>query len=931
PNNGAILASGGPYTAADANTTVIESVCLDDDCYDFVIRDAGLDGISAGGGSYTVTTSGTVIASGGDFGAREVTNFCLDGTPTAAALAGTAGSRDALEVTNFGSANLDVSCLMIERVFAAGSETFALPTGTTLAPGGVLTIHFGNGHDDPANNVFYVPGTSDLPINEPTAYILSLSRSILDIAVMNGFDITPVLIPLNFDLRGLAVADYWSGNISPLYGGSIVRTTVWDTNTADDFVPGEACIPTTIGVLNPMLPQPTPNGGATAIQAQPTTRIECTPFTITVTDDEAAVCGLYSDYTDYTGSATINAGECVETVITVTDAFNISDLNLGIVGSAGDLGNLTVTLISPEGTAIELIDAICAGTDGVNFVLDGDFGSPVNLVCAMLASGNPFMPVGDIEGFNGEAVQGDWIVQVGHNNIEDAQSATFDYTLSISARDPYDQGDETLNNDPGLCGAEFTWNHPILFDNCPGGSVLLEIIFEEDEIQQTTPLPIFPVNTQITYFFEVGTTEVRYTLTDAAGNESVCSFEVEVLDIEFPTLTCPPDMVIQLAGGECTYNAYPTVPVTADDNCPGFTFSAFPPGTPVPIGDTIITLTVTDASGNATDCTYDLSILEFVPVGPPACITNQNVTLGEDCEAEITADMVLSGDDYRCYDNYVVNLFEQLPNGEAGDSIITSPLVGIEYVGQEIIAEVCDPATGLCCWGYVLIEFKDAPEFICPADTTVVCTASTLPSATGRPIVTSCVPGGADIDFDDVVTDNGMCGDPRMVIERTWTVTDGEGNSSDCVQTITIAAFDLDQVIFPRDWDGIDTTVIDCAAALADPSVLSTDSLGVPTIDGTTPIDVLSFCSAALNMTEERFDICENSYIIFRTWRVINQCDENPLLDAITHVQTIRVEDADGPDIICPADETISTAPNDCRANYTVPDLMVVDACSDVI
>ncbi|MEZ4986460.1 MAG: hypothetical protein R2795_15725 [Saprospiraceae bacterium] len=95
-----------------------------------------MDGIccATGNGAYTVTSAGDMLASGGEFGVREVTHFCLSGTPTAEELAGSAGSRDALEITNFGSADLDVSCLMIERVFAGGSETYAVPTGAVLAP-----------------------------------------------------------------------------------------------------------------------------------------------------------------------------------------------------------------------------------------------------------------------------------------------------------------------------------------------------------------------------------------------------------------------------------------------------------------------------------------------------------------------------------------------------------------------------------------------------------------------------------------------------------------------------------------------------------------------------------------------------------------------------------------------------------------------------
>ncbi|MEZ4986462.1 MAG: HYR domain-containing protein [Saprospiraceae bacterium] len=697
---------------------------------------------------------------------------------------------------------------------------------------------------------------------------------------------------------------------------------------------GEACIPTSIGVLNPMLPQPTPNGGSTAIQAQPTVRVTCDPFTVTITDEEEAVCGLYADYIDYPAAAVeIVYGECEEVSINVPQSYNVADVNLTVAGTAGDLGNLTVTLISPEGTQVPLVEGICNGDNMVNFTFDGDpeFEPSILTSCGNLnVGGDPLVPVGNIEIFNGEAAQGEWIVQIGHNGRVSTAAANLSFNLSISGREAYTQGDVTLDNDLDECGAEFTWLHPILFDNCPGGTVQMQIIFEETEEQVNTALPIFPENTENTYFFEVGVTEVRYTLTDAAGNISGCSFEVEVLDVQFPTLTCPPDRVVQLAGGECTTTDYPVIPVTADDNCPGYTFSSIPPGTPVPIGDTVVTLIVTDASGNATPCTYNLSVLEFIPVGTPACIAEQNVTLGYDCVAEITADMVLSGDDYRCYDNYIVTLYYVDANGQPGAIIPTSPVAGIDLAGETIIAEVCNPADGLCCWGYLNIEFKDAPEFICPPDVQVLCTDSTLPAALGEPIITSCVPGGATVEFEDVVTDNGMCGSPRMLIQRTWTVTDGEGNSSSCVQTITMRSFTLDQVVFPPNYDGIDEPVVDCSDALANPSLLSTAELGVPMVGGAIPLSVVSFCSGAVNMTEERFDICENSYIIFRTWRVINQCAPNPLASALTHVQTIRVEDADGPDLVCPEDMTISTGPNQCLGNFVIPALTVEDACSMV-
>ena len=63
-------------------------------------------------------------------GTEPVPGFITSGSP----------DGDFLEVTNFGPASLDVSCLSIERLYEGGSEIYAVPTGATLAPGEVLTI-----------------------------------------------------------------------------------------------------------------------------------------------------------------------------------------------------------------------------------------------------------------------------------------------------------------------------------------------------------------------------------------------------------------------------------------------------------------------------------------------------------------------------------------------------------------------------------------------------------------------------------------------------------------------------------------------------------------------------------------------------------------------------------------------------------------------
>ncbi|KAA3633076.1 MAG: HYR domain-containing protein [Bacteroidetes bacterium] len=76
--NGIVLESGGPYFTPGA--TITETFTLADGDYMFMIKDAFGDGICClfGEGSYTLTSNGEEIVSGGEFAEGEKTNFCVE-------------------------------------------------------------------------------------------------------------------------------------------------------------------------------------------------------------------------------------------------------------------------------------------------------------------------------------------------------------------------------------------------------------------------------------------------------------------------------------------------------------------------------------------------------------------------------------------------------------------------------------------------------------------------------------------------------------------------------------------------------------------------------------------------------------------------------------------------------------------------------------
>ncbi|MEN0006435.1 MAG: hypothetical protein AAF798_19945 [Bacteroidota bacterium] len=259
----------------------------------------------------------------------------------------------------------------------------------------------------------------------------------------------------------------------------------------------------------------------------------------------------------------------------------------------------------------------------------------------------------------------------------------------------------------------------------------------------------------------------------------------------------------------------------------------------------------------------------------------------------------------------------------------TTPVVTLDQVGQTEISKLSYPDTGDCCYTEINVEFYTTPEFICPADTVVACNASTDPLVLGEPIITSCIPGGGVVSFEDAIQDNGDCGDPRVVITRTWMVADNQGNAATCVQMIEIDAFDLDQVHFPANFDNLTLPALNCAAVLADPSLTHPDSTGYPTIDGTDLFEV-NYCQSSYSFTDERFDICPGSYEILRTWKVRNTClPVEAGVNPREFVQVIQVLDPDGPQLDCPAPINVSTGPFNCTAALIVPIPTIVDACSE--
>ncbi len=105
---------------------------------------------------------------------------------------------------------------------------------------------------------------------------------------------------------------------------------------------------------------------------------------------------------------------------------------------------------------------------------------------------------------------------------------------------------------------------------------------------------------------------VTLTVTDAQGLSDSCEADVFVIDNLAPTLSCPEDIVIIAATAPYTLPDFSVDDslITITDNCLGqLTVTQEPPaGTLVEEGETEITITVTDPSGNSISCEFDIFV-----------------------------------------------------------------------------------------------------------------------------------------------------------------------------------------------------------------------------------------------------------------------------------------------------------------------------------
>ena len=284
--------------------------------------------------------------------------------------------------------------------------------------------------------------------------------------------------------------------------------------------------------------------------------------------------------------------------------------------------------------------------------------------------------------------------------------------------------------------------------------------------------------------FPIGETLNIYSLPD----EIACYFTVTVTDNTPPDIyycgndpdcdppegTCPPDQTVSTDPGECTAVVNWLEPI-ALDNCGVASFGPdLPSGSLFPLGVTVVTYSASDNAGNLTTCTFQITVEDTEQPEILNCPPSVEVfTDPGQCSAVVSWPAILATDN--------CGLPTVSPSHNSGDAFPAGFVTGVLIVTTDGAGN-----NGFCLFSITVLENQPPEISGCPADIVVgtdpgLCEAAvnwTPPTATDNCFIA--------LDEDFISTHNPGDLFPAGITPVTYTATDLDGFSSQCLFTVTV-------------------------------------------------------------------------------------------------------------------------------------------------
>ena len=275
----------------------------------------------------------------------------------------------------------------------------------------------------------------------------------------------------------------------------------------------------------------------------------------------------------------------------------------------------------------------------------------------------------------------------------------------------------------------------------------------------------------ITYEDEIipGACENDYTINrtwtaeDVDGNTGSCIQVISISDEVAPVISCPDDLVIDCAA---SIDPSQTGTATAEDNCGGSPEIDYVDA----IEDNTITRTWTavDACGNTSSCDQVITIEDTTPPTITECPAD--LVLACDADTSVTATGVPSFVD-DCDTSPVLNWTDEIAAGACPQNIIITRTF--------IVAD--NSGNSDSCVQVIEMNDNTGPIITCPDNLTIAFGGSIEPSITGTAVAEDNCDNAPEINYGDVQVGN--------TIERTWSAVDQCGNSSSCIQILTLSQY----------------------------------------------------------------------------------------------------------------------------------------------
>ena len=168
--------------------------------------------------------------------------------------------------------------------------------------------------------------------------------------------------------------------------------------------------------------------------------------------------------------------------------------------------------------------------------------------------------------------------------------------------------------------------------------------------------------------FPLGDTVVTWTVTDGTGNTATATQTVTVVDDIDPTITAPADVTVSVDAASCEATGVALGTPTTDDNCSVASTTSDAPAV-FPLGDTVVTWTVTDGTGNTATATQTVTVVD--DIDPLAVAQDITVSVGDNPFVEITAADVDNGSSDNCSIASITFDISQFDCSMFGDNVVT--------------------------------------------------------------------------------------------------------------------------------------------------------------------------------------------------------------------------------------------------------------------